>query len=87
MSYPVLKANQSYSNVEVRESANTGLSYDQMTVIFRGAVDQGQEFYGSEGGKLCVKCSNWAGDLTHQPAFCASGYNGISVGQAEITTF
>lgn len=87
MSYPLLRADQSYSNIEVRQSNNTGASYYQMTVVYQGSVPSGWEYSGPEGSRVCVKCSNWPGDLTPQPAFCASGFNGISVGQPEVTRF
>ncbi len=86
MSYPSLKATQDYSNIEVREYHKYA-NWEQMNVMYTGAILEGGAWSGREGGRLCVKCSNNPGDLSNQPAFCASGFLGISEGKAEVTEF
>ena len=57
VSFPVLKAGQDYKNVEVRQGKGFP-AYDQMTVIYSGAVSKGKAWSGEEGERICAKATN-----------------------------
>ena len=87
MSFPVLRARQSYVMAEVRIGHGFP-AYDQMSVIHSGSVNAGNEWSGNEGDRICVKCTNNpSGTLAGQPAFCTNATSGIQEGEPAVTEF
>lgn len=87
MSYPLLRARQNYLNAEVRKGHGFP-AFEQMTIIYSGYVAEGNYWTGGEGDRICVKCSNTPGaNLAAQPAFCATSYSGVDVGNPSVSEF
>lgn len=88
MSYPKIIATKYYALVEVRANA-TDIPYDDMPVIFSGAINEGDSIDRPEGWRICVRKCNWPTDPNSGLGAinCVNGWEGINEGEPEILEF
>lgn len=93
MSYPVVRAEMDYANVEIRDcwtgTGNYASADDATIVIYRGPASAAQEWPADEGHRLCARRESIPMVPTSPFGLwkCASGFEGIQVGEAVVTEF
>lgn len=89
MSYPLLRISEDNSHVEVRKGRGAD-RWDDMEEIFKGAASKGQEWKGSEGGKLSARRCKWPKDDPCNDlsiAYSVNGLPGLDVDKPRVRVF